>query len=765
VISVVNPGGDRSLPVEIDADRVARTRFIDVDGLINPLVWHGRLRRWLGPSSRGESAKPPSKPTGQSRFSKLYRELVFLPDRYVGWCLPLLAELRQLQRTWRPDVILASAPPFSTFLAVALFARRSGIPWVAEFRDRWSDDPYALIPDWRRSLDRRLERWAVRSASGIVTVSGPWSEHYARIYRVPVCTAMNGFDPQDFEELEPEHQPGSLPLRIVYTGFVYPERRDPTRLFEALAASGLTPEEVQVCFYGSRSDYLEDRIDRAGVRRFVQVENPVPYAEAIRLQSGADILLLLQWNDPADESNVPGKVFEYLAARRPILGLGPERGIPARLIRERNAGIYTNDTALLAAHLVCWVDEKRRTGCIQALPASTSLGLRRDDQYAHLEAFLGHTVAEERHPAPGSAGLRRTLSSPNFALADAAQLPRPTLCVIVDTEADFDWTGPFSREGYDVRSIAGLGRVQAILDRHGVRPTYLVDYPVATDATAVRLLRELRDEDRCDIGVQLHAWTTPPFDELLCERNSYGSNLPLAMQRAKLERLVAAARASFGTEPRVFKAGRYGLADDGAELLEEFGFLVDTSVLPFTDLREGHGPSFLGVPDRPFWFGRERAMLELPVTRNFTGLLRHLLPGAIHRTADSRFGRRLRLPGVFARLGLLDRLTLTPEGMSLDDMCRLARGLVGDGRRVLTLSFHSPSLAPGNTPYVRSEAELDAFLQRLDRFIAFFHEQLGGQSLTAMELCGDLRPRSMATPAVAAAENAMGPAATRAAGG
>ena len=230
--------------------------------------------------------------------------------------MPLLAELRRLERTCRPDAILVSAPPFSSFLAVALFAAKARIPWVAEFRDRWADDPYALIPNWRRAADRRIENWAVGRAAGIVTVPKPWSEHYARVYQLPVCTAMNGFDPHDFTGLNPVHPPGRLPLSIVYIGFVYPERRDPTALFEALEASELAAGDVRIFCYGSRSDYLETCIDQVGVRRFVQVEDPVPYAEALRLQSMADVLLLLQWDDPADEGNIPGKIFEYLASLR-----------------------------------------------------------------------------------------------------------------------------------------------------------------------------------------------------------------------------------------------------------------------------------------------------------------------------------------------------------------------------------------------------------------------------------------------------------------
>jgi hypothetical protein len=206
------------------------------------------------------------------------------------------------------------------------------------------------------------------------------------------------------------------------------------------------------------------------------------------------------------------------------------------------------------------------------------------------------------------------------------------------------------------------------------------------------------------------------------------------LQRAKLERLMEAAAHAFAVEPKIFKAGRYGFGDTTAELLEEFGFVVDTSVLPFTDLADGHGPSFRDVPDRPFWFGWRRPLLELPVTRNFTGLLRSWGGGRMHAAIDGPVGHSMRLPGLFARFGLLDRLTLTPEGMELRDLCDLTRALIDDGRKIFTLSFHSPSLAPGNTPYVRTEIELDAFLTRLHDYTDFFFRELGGCAMTALEI-------------------------------
>jgi glycosyltransferase involved in cell wall biosynthesis len=757
VITSAKPDTDCSLPNDLGDERVLRTPFIDIDAIVNPLAWRERFAsRWRGAPAGAPAPRRAGRGAGQSRLSKLYRQLIFIPDRYNGWMFPLLQALRRLQASWGPDIIMVSGPPFSAFVAVAIFAARTKVPWIAEFRDRWADDPYALIPEWRRFVDRRIEALTVSRADGLVTVSEPWSRHYAGVYRLPVVTVMNGFDPRDFAALQLDAAQPDLPLRIVYTGFVYPERRDPTPLFRAIRESGIGPDELRIVFFGSRSDYLEACIDDIAVRAWVDVHDPIPYGEAVRQQALADVLLLLQWDSPADESNIPGKLFEYLAVRRPILGLGPLGGIPACFVRERGAGLYGNDPSVIAGQLRLWVAQKRRHGRLPSLPPEVSAGLERDQQYARLASFQTQLAAErsprgEHAAADGSNPLAATLHGPLFAVADTSRLDRPMLCVIVDTEADFDWAAPFSREGHRLRSIDGIARVQALFDRFGVKPTYLVDHPIATDPAAIRILRNLLEQGRCEIGVQLHAWTTPPFDELLCERNSYGCNLPRQLQEAKLASLTDAVARAFAIEPKVFKAGRYGFADVTAELLEQAGFLVDTSVLPFTSLAGQGGPSFHDVPDRPFWFGRKHPVLELPVTRHFAGLLRGCAPGRLHRMIDSRLGRSARLPGILARLGLLDRLTLTPEGMSYANMRALATGLVADGRRVLTLSFHSPSLASGNTPYVRTEADLAAFMERLTRFAAFFFEELGGEARTALELHRSLLPpgRAVAIPATA----------------
>ncbi len=725
---------DQSLPIEIDPSKITRTAYLDFDRRLNPAV-----QRSAGQKNQATTTSLWRRSALRARrvLGMLYRDVVLYPDRRIDWLLHLLPALFREIRKERPDLILVSGPPFSSFIATAIAARWFGIPWIAEFRDRWVDDPYAARPKWRAWIDHALERNLLKCAGAIVTVSDIWTHFYAGKYGLPTETVMNGFDPKDFDlDLEP---PADLPLRILHAGTIYPGRRDPGALFEAIKRQDFSPNELRVQFYGHQLDTIKRQAKQVGVSAFVDLNDAVAYREAIELQKRSDVLLLLQWNNPADEGNVPAKVFEYFATNRHILGLGPVNGVPARLVRERQAGLFSNDPDKLAIQLNQWVEEKRQTGRIAPPSKSAASGLDRDGQYQKLDRFLKAVIADDQgwrrmDRSQGTSAIASTLKSPNFAEIKPSSVQSPILTVIIDTEADFDWHAPFSRDGHGTASVLYQQRAQCLFDRFGVKPTYLIDYPVATDPAACDVLRGFVEQGRADVGIQLHPWTNPPFDELLSVRNSYPSNLTKALQEAKITALIEAVRTNIGIEPKVFKAGRYGFNDDTADLLEALGLEIDTSVVPFTDFSPIKGPNFQDAPFRPFWFGKNRRLLELPVTRNLCGLLGHRFGPALLPWIQSRPGLACHLPGIMARSGLLDRLTLTPEGMDISDLKRLTKSLIQRGERFFAFVFHSPSLASGNTPYVRNDDELQAFLGRIEAYLSFFVEEMNGEGRSALEI-------------------------------
>jgi hypothetical protein len=224
-------------------------------------------------------------------------------------------------------------------------------------------------------------------------------------------------------------------------------------------------------------------------------------------------------------------------------------------------------------------------------------------------------------------------------------------------------------------------------------------------------------------------------------RNSFAGNLPRELERAKLQRLVAAIEDHLGVRPTSFTAGRYGVGASTQGLLEELGFRIDSSVRPYTEYLDQGGPDFRHCGARPYWVGPDRHLLELPRTVGLCGLLARDTSG-LFDLLQSRPARRLRLSGLLARARLLERIALTPEGLSAAELRRLASAMVGAGHRVFVMSYHSPSLVPGNTPYVTTARELAAFLDRLDDFLDFFLGELGGEPATPDEV----RELALATP-------------------
>jgi hypothetical protein len=300
----------------------------------------------------------------------------------------------------------------------------------------------------------------------------------------------------------------------------------------------------------------------------------------------------------------------------------------------------------------------------------------------------------------------------------------PTLFVSVDTEAEFDWRQPFDRARISVSAIDDIERGQAIFDRYGLRPIYLVDFPVASQEQGYRRLRDIMERDGCEIGAHLHPWTTPPFEEVLSERNSFPGNLEPQLEERKLATLVTAIRQNFGTSPVFYKAGRYGLGPGTLAALVCHGFKVDLSILPGTDLRPVGGPDFRGFTPVPYELGGSK-VISVPMTRAPVGRFPAL--GPIGQMVHvNPFGRWLRLPSALARLGLSETITLTPEGMTSEEQIRLLRALMARGYRQFMLHYHSPSLSPGHTPYVRDEAGAACLLDRLRQVCRFFFEDIGG---------------------------------------
>jgi hypothetical protein len=312
--------------------------------------------------------------------------------------------------------------------------------------------------------------------------------------------------------------------------------------------------------------------------------------------------------------------------------------------------------------------------------------------------------------------------------------PRPALLVAIDTEGDNQWDAA-ARRRQTFRNTRALARLHDFFEAHGVRPTYVVTYPVARDPESAQVLRDLLARGTCEVGAHHHAWETPPCHPADVDRHPYALSLPLDQFEAQLHSLTQAIIEAVGVGPVSYRSGRFGFSAAHVSVLEQQGYLIDSSVTPlFYEAHKG-GPDFVGAPLSPYYLSYDDAtragtsgVIELPVS----AALNRRVPGWVERL----YGRA---PFPYTtkrllRLGHVARVRwLRPSYSSAEDMIALARQIVGRGVPILNLLFHSSEAIVGGSPYNRSDGELQAFFERLSRVLRVATSELGAVPQTFAE--------------------------------
>ncbi|MBY0398860.1 polysaccharide deacetylase family protein [Myxococcota bacterium] len=314
------------------------------------------------------------------------------------------------------------------------------------------------------------------------------------------------------------------------------------------------------------------------------------------------------------------------------------------------------------------------------------------------------------------------------------------LVVTIDTEED-QW-GQYDVPRYSVANAGRLPAFQALCEEFAVRPTYLVTYEMARQDSSAAILRDLAGRPGVEIGGHCHPWNTPPPGETTA-RSSMLSNLPRESQRAKLTALTECLVSVFGIQPRSYRAGRWGFHPDQIAILRELGYQVDTSITPFISWENDGGPDYARRYPEQFWLGTAadtsaadtRRLLEVPATVGFLQSDADLANRVLQTILRSTLLRRLRVYGVLGRLRLLNRVWICPEMTSLEEMIALTSRMKARGAGVVNLMFHSVTLQPGLSPFVRSESDATAFAERLRGYFAYCRGE-GIESTRLQDLYG-----------------------------
>ncbi len=318
-----------------------------------------------------------------------------------------------------------------------------------------------------------------------------------------------------------------------------------------------------------------------------------------------------------------------------------------------------------------------------------------------------------------------------------------SLLVGIDTEGDNQWSAE-ARRNQAFENLYALPALHARFQKHGVRPTYLITWPVARDPRSAAVLRELRSGGDCEIGAHHHAWETPPCTPDDVRRHPYALQLPLPQFAEQVASLTGAIADAVGEAPRAYRSGRFGFSAAHVSDLERAGYTVESSVAPlFYEAHKG-GPDFVGAPATPYFLSYDDPtapgssnVLELPVT----AALNRKVPAFAERLY-ARAPNPYQTKRILKKLGIARVQWLRPSYSTVPDMRAVARRMRDDGVPILNLIFHSSEAIVGGSPYNKTARELDAFFARLDDVLDFAVNDLGA----VRETFSEFRDRYCAPP-------------------
>lgn len=325
---------DDSLLAEIpECAEVLKTRIVEPYGIYRKLTGRGG----------GEVNPVNSQKKGLGkRISLWIRGNCFIPDPRVSWVRPSVRYLRKYLREHPVDAIVTTGPPQSMHLIGRALKRATGVKWIADFRDPWTEMFYYKHLGLGRLADRRhrrLEQGVLDEADTVIAVTPPVRDDFQSRTSTPVVLITNGFDESDFPATSGARSDGKF--RVVHTG-LFAADGNPLNLWDALASrcasDPVFADRLEIRLAGKTDREITDSIRERGLGKNLVDLGYVPHDRIVREQTDADVLILPLRREPEYAKVLPGKIFEYLASGRPVLGIGQEDGVAASMLEETGAG-------------------------------------------------------------------------------------------------------------------------------------------------------------------------------------------------------------------------------------------------------------------------------------------------------------------------------------------------------------------------------------------------------------------------------------------
>lgn len=326
---------DLSLLEDIPAEaEIIKTRIFEPYGIYRKLTGSkGQIKIEADSASKGKGSL-------LKRFSMWVRGNFFMPDPRCFWIGPSVRYLKKYLKEHPVDIIVSTGPPQSMHLIARKVSLATGIPWIADFRDPWTKIFYfkhLKLSRWANRKHHQLEQSVLDDATAIVSVSPLVQQDFAAVTKTPVHLVTNGFDQSDY--IESVKCDGNF--NIVHTGLLTQEG-NPVELWKALGdkcrEDQAFAEKFRLILAGKTDEKVLNTISEAGLDAYLTNLGYIDHTQAVKEQRKAAVLILPIREEPETKAILPGKLFEYLAARRPILGVGTREGAMATVLQETGAG-------------------------------------------------------------------------------------------------------------------------------------------------------------------------------------------------------------------------------------------------------------------------------------------------------------------------------------------------------------------------------------------------------------------------------------------
>jgi glycosyltransferase involved in cell wall biosynthesis len=326
-----------------------------------------------------------------------WRDFILVPDPFLPWVSSAVRHGVQWCTDWKPDLIYSSGPPHSGHLVAKALKQHFKCPWLAELRDPWSSNPYYHFAKFVQLRNQMVERQTLRTADALVATTRAEQKILQSHYAKPVVYVSNGFLAADAGNINMMQAPRNE-IIITHAGALYGGRRDPRTLLDALRLLGADATQFRLKLIGEPEMAAQLIQDYPELKSQIDIMPQMSREDVLKIYGETDVLLLLRWDDPLERNFVAGKIFEYIAARRPILCLGDSQGEAADIIRDNGLGFVAQSTEEAAFALRGFLETKKRLGSVPLLPESHTLAFTRESQFAQLDRFIDSlSVAAQTH--------------------------------------------------------------------------------------------------------------------------------------------------------------------------------------------------------------------------------------------------------------------------------------------------------------------------------------------------------------------------------